>query len=57
MGPEREALAAIDSYMDAFNRRDLAGMDAALHVVARYSNEERAAQIAHGLEYDWRQRN
>ena len=30
-GPEREALAAVDSYMDAFNRRDLAGMDAALH--------------------------
>ena len=34
-----------------------AGMDAALHVVARYSSEERAARIAHGLEYDWRQRN
>jgi hypothetical protein len=30
-GAEREALAAVDSYMDAFNRRDLAGMDAALH--------------------------
>ena len=30
-GPEREALAAVDSYMDAFNRRDPAGMDAALH--------------------------
>ncbi len=30
-GPEREALVVIDSYMDAFNRCDLAGMDAALH--------------------------
>jgi hypothetical protein len=30
-GPEREALAAVEAYMDAFNRRDLAGMDAALH--------------------------
>ena len=30
-GPEREALAAVDSYMDAFNRCDMAGMDAALH--------------------------
>jgi hypothetical protein len=30
-GPEREALAAVDAYRDAFNRRDLAGMDAALH--------------------------
>jgi hypothetical protein len=30
-GPEREALVAVDSYMDAFNRCDLAGMDAALH--------------------------
>ena len=30
-GPEREALAAVDAYMDAFNRRDLAGMDASLH--------------------------
>jgi hypothetical protein len=30
-GPEREALAAVDGYMDAFNRRDLSGMDAALH--------------------------
>jgi hypothetical protein len=30
-GPEREALRAVDSYMNAFNRRDLAGMDAALH--------------------------
>jgi hypothetical protein len=29
-GPERGALA-VDAYMDAFNRRDLAGMNAALH--------------------------
>lgn len=30
-GPEREALAAINAYMDAFNARDVAGTDAALH--------------------------
>ena len=30
-GSEREALAAIDAYMDAFNARDLAGTDTALH--------------------------
>ncbi len=30
-GPERDALAALNGYMDAWNRRDIAGMDAAFH--------------------------
>lgn len=30
-GPEQEALAAISAYMDCWNRRDLAGMDATFH--------------------------
>ena len=31
VGPERDALQVVDAYMDAFNARDLAGTDAALH--------------------------
>ena len=30
-GAEREALAALNGYMDAWNRRDIDGMDAAFH--------------------------
>jgi len=30
-GPEQDALQAVDAYMDAFNARDVAGTDAALH--------------------------
>lgn len=30
-GSEREALAVVSAYMDAWNRRDLAGMDATFH--------------------------
>ena len=30
-GPERDALVAVNSFQDAWNRRDLIGMDAAFH--------------------------
>ena len=30
-GPEREALAVVNAYMDAFNARDVAGTDRTLH--------------------------
>ena len=30
-GPERAALGALNGYMDAWNRRDIDGMDAAFH--------------------------
>ena len=31
IGPEQEALVAINAYMDAWNQRDLNEMDAAFH--------------------------
>ena len=47
-GPEQEALKAINSYISAFNRRDLRGMNAAFH----FPHVRIASGSIHVLEED-----